>query len=468
MASASLSHPTPLSALPLADLEAAVAAFGPTDNTGLNFFLQHSTNAWVKFEADVRNAASTALNRLRSTGIHADELLRLCEHEEQTRCHAFQGAMMGEVGPDVYKAAVRSILEKLLGKLETYAPEPSLYQAAAQCLSEYMSALNHHCDICSDIAAPATRVASHSSSLPAIPENACDGADVSHRTGTESESNQLSEIGSEDGETLSVHSENTDHSGRFKPSRPVTLGAAAASSGSGAGEVPHDTASGGGLLRMIPAGSTVVPVPVAAFGPMTDEMRRERRRESNKKASVKYRSRKAGTLQQALSDCATARQQVSALSSQNAVLAAENQLLKQQVAFLQGILQKKGGHEVAGTAAAAPLMSAAALPMAPPLATTAPPPYALPSAAAQAAGVALAPPPPLASACIPLPSLGESLELAPPPEMGELEGASVVSATDSFGQEERARQHRGSRDAELEDAMLMSIDSIAMCDMLAL
>ena len=52
------------------------------------------------------------------------ELLRLCEFEEVTRCQAFQAAMMGEVGPAVYQAAVRSILEKLLGKLEIVAERP--------------------------------------------------------------------------------------------------------------------------------------------------------------------------------------------------------------------------------------------------------------------------------------------------------------------------------------------------------
>ena len=124
-------------------------------------------NAWVTFEATVRSAASTALGKLRAEGgPPCTELLRLCEFEEQTRCQAFQAAMMGEVGPAVYQATARSIVEKLLGKLETYAPEPSLYQAAAQCLSEYMSALNHHCDIC---AVPQVRSSRHRVGISSSP-----------------------------------------------------------------------------------------------------------------------------------------------------------------------------------------------------------------------------------------------------------------------------------------------------------
>ena len=73
-------------------------------------------------------------------------LLRLLEIEEYTRCQAFQACVMGEERSHVYQAAVRSIIEKLLGKLETHYP--SFYQAAAGCLSDYMSALNHHCEIC--------------------------------------------------------------------------------------------------------------------------------------------------------------------------------------------------------------------------------------------------------------------------------------------------------------------------------
>ena len=141
-----------LSELPMSELEAAVE-LATADVTFTSTFFHsdratHQPNAWVTFEATVRSAAATALGQLRSHGPPCSELLRLCEFEEQTRCQAFQAVMMGEVGPAVYPQTARSIVEKLLGKLETYAPEPSLYQAAAQCLSEYMSALNHHCDIC--------------------------------------------------------------------------------------------------------------------------------------------------------------------------------------------------------------------------------------------------------------------------------------------------------------------------------
>ena len=76
------------------------------------------------------------------------ELVRLLQQEEQTRCQAFQAAMMGEVHAGVYQNTVRSILEKLLAKLESLAFDQMLYRDAARCLSEYMSSLNHHCDTC--------------------------------------------------------------------------------------------------------------------------------------------------------------------------------------------------------------------------------------------------------------------------------------------------------------------------------
>ena len=46
-------------------------------------------------------------------------------------------------------------------------------------------------------------------------------------------------------------------------------------------------------------------------------------------------------MQQVLAELAASRHQVAGLSSQNAVLAAENQLLKQQVDFLQSMLQQR-------------------------------------------------------------------------------------------------------------------------------
>ena len=114
--------------------------------------LNRPDNEWVRFEAEVRSKHAVALVRLRrlwETGVAAEDvqpLLRLLEIEEYTRCQAFQACVMGEERSHVYQAAVRSIIEKLLGKLETHYP--SFYQAAAGCLSDYMSALNHHCEIC--------------------------------------------------------------------------------------------------------------------------------------------------------------------------------------------------------------------------------------------------------------------------------------------------------------------------------
>jgi len=148
-------------------------------------------NAWVRFEAEVRKANASAQSKMRQhAGERSLELLRLLEIEELTRCQAFQAALMGEVPPVVYSRTVRSILEKLLGKLECFSAEPALYQSAAQCLSEYMSALNHHSDICA--------VPKGAATLPSIEE----GRDY----GDHSASDLYSER-SEDTDTLSVHSE---------------------------------------------------------------------------------------------------------------------------------------------------------------------------------------------------------------------------------------------------------------------
>merc|ERR1711918_115963 len=65
--------------------------------------------------------------------------------------------------------------------------------------------------------------------------------------------------------------------------------------------------------------------------------------ESNKKAASKYRSKKSTSMQQVMGELSQLRQQMASFSSQNAVLAAENKLLKQQVAFLQGMLHPGGG-----------------------------------------------------------------------------------------------------------------------------
>ena len=113
--------------------------------------LHRPDNEWVRFEAEVRSKHAVALIRLRrlwETGAAAEDaqqLLRLLEIEEYTRCQAFQACVVGEERSHVYQNTVRSILEKLLGKLETHSPQ--FYQAAAGCLSDYLSALNHHCEV---------------------------------------------------------------------------------------------------------------------------------------------------------------------------------------------------------------------------------------------------------------------------------------------------------------------------------
>ena len=308
---------TQLESVSMQELEAIVHEVDPASIPSIESFLQRGENAWVCFEADVRSAAATALDRLRGPGGERyAELLRLCELEEQTRCQAFQATMMGEVAPSVYQATVRSILEKLLGRLETWAPEPSLYQAAAQCLSEYMSALNHHCEIC------AMPLRGSIGSLPAIAEGPPgDEAGMGSDLLDSEDAFDLSELGSEDAETLSMHS---DTSGSRPPRRLVGFGRSASGNG---------LASGAAALAAVAAGAGADP----------EEMRKERRRESNKRASVKYRQKKSGSMQQVLADMQAVRQQVSALSSQNAVLTAENGLLKQQVAFLQSVLQPQLG-----------------------------------------------------------------------------------------------------------------------------
>ena len=342
-----------LSELPMAELEACVEACMAA---GPSLFVDHAhqkENDWATFETAVRSAASIAFGRLRAQQLTScAELLRLCEFEEQTRCQAFQAAMMGEVKPSVYQATVRSILEKLLGKLETYAPDPSSYQAAAQCLSEYMSALNHHCDICAVPRSPAP--------LPAIAEDF--GLDSS---------DYPSELGSEDAETLSVHSETvSDHGSGIRLSG---FGSDGQTTGAlGFGRTPPGALGWGRDANAALGGSGVVSAAAAmaierppssctsASGSATaasdlDELRKERRREANKKASVKYRSKKNNSMQQVLAELGAARQQVGALSSQNAVLAAENQLLKQQVEFLQGVVQ---GGRAAGCGAGSPQQEA--------------------------------------------------------------------------------------------------------------
>jgi len=249
-----------------------------------------SDNAWVCFEAEVRRANASALSKIRHHGPHwGGELLRLLEIEEQTRCQAFQATLMGEVRPSVYVGTVRSILEKLLGKLETFSAEPALYQSAAQCLSEYLSSLNHHSDICA--------VPGGTAPLPAIEE----GRDYG-----ELSSDVYSER-SEDTDTLSVHSEQMFTS----TESPAAM---------------QQNEAGGFCFGM-----TGLPLAAPAAVAMSlEDIRKERRRESNKKAASKYRSKKTVTMQQVLNESQQLRQQMAGVVSQNAVLAAENNLLKQQ------------------------------------------------------------------------------------------------------------------------------------------
>lgn len=271
-------------------------------------------NTWACYDAEVRRANASALGKIRQFGggERCAELLRLLEIEEQTRCHAFQATLLGEVRPAVYIGTVRSILEKLLGKLEYFSAEPALYQSAAQCLSEYMSSLNHHSDLCAVQRSP--------QQLPAIEEGR-DYADLSSDIYSER---------SEDTDTLSVHSEQT----LTAEAQPAGVDAFCFGSADG-------RRSSGGCAPMAPMGPDTMSGVVACMS--LDDIRKERRRESNKKAASKYRSKKTVTLQQVMAEAAQLRQQMASMSSQTAVLAAENKLLKQQVAFLQGMLQTGGG-----------------------------------------------------------------------------------------------------------------------------
>jgi len=222
---------------------------GPSAPAQISPPLNRPDNAWVRFEAEVRSKHAVALMRLRrlwETGVAAEDvqpLLRLLEIEEYTRCQAFQACVMGEERSHVYQAAVRSIIEKLLGKLETHYP--SFYQAAAGCLSDYMSALNHHCEICVVPPPP--------SALPAIAEGSAHGyADsASQMTGYSSEGRSEA---SRSEDTLSVCSNRVDGS-------DAQHGCLMDGSVDGRGR-----ASSGGALR-------------------SAEERVERRRESNKKAA---------------------------------------------------------------------------------------------------------------------------------------------------------------------------------------
>ena len=273
-----------------------------------------STTMWVRFEANVRSAHAAAAKLLREQGTF--ELVRLLDQEEQTRCQAFQGVLMGEVQPPVYQSTVRSILEKLLAKLETCSYEPSIYRGSAQCLSEYMSALNHHCDTC---AAPAALEPPER--LDAIAEAAgeCefyDSASIASNESSRSASSRSASISS---------SLDTAHA----------CAAAIMGAGTRAGPSMDGT-------RAPLANTMMVGIGVGAAA-TSEELRKQRRRESNRSASIKYRSKKTATLSTLMADNANLRSQLASMSSQNAVLTAENKLLKQQVSFMQGIFQGRRG-----------------------------------------------------------------------------------------------------------------------------
>jgi len=291
---------------------------------------------WLTYQQQVVSAFGGATSRLRlAMGERAADLIRLLEIEEQTRCQAFQATLMGEVRAPVYQTAVRSILEKVLAKLETLGAEPLAYQAAAQCLSEYMSALNHHAEICaSGHEYPPSR-----SSLPAIDEGSALGYQSDHSCSIRSEESLATSHRSE--ETLSMLSDADSLYGRAH---------ALSADGSGLSLAPEDP---------------------------RDAVRKERRRESNKKAATKYRSKKSANISAMMAENAALHHQAAGLSSQVAVLAAENRLLKQQMGFLQNLLQ--GNPELAAQLAAAGAAGGSASAAA--AAAAAPAPTAAPTAA---------------------------------------------------------------------------------------
>lgn len=284
----------------------------------------------------MRSAHAAACSRLRQQGSErCFELVRLLEIEEQTRCQAFQGVLMGEVNGRLYQSAVRSILEKLLAKLETWSHEPTLYRGAAQCLSEYMSSLNHHCDT---LAVPSpSNAATDLTGLDAIVES----------EGEDKYNLDASSICSAE----SLHSDSTLSS--VRSDRVLSLGETSSQCLGFGGETVSTAAAAVSVLPTSVPQMHVMPT----FTASKEELRKERRRESNRNASTKYRSKKTATLSTLMAENAQLRQQVASFSSQCAVLGAENKLLKQQVSFLQGILQGQGQNAAAGTASNTALAS---------------------------------------------------------------------------------------------------------------
>jgi hypothetical protein len=291
----------------LADLESMALSAGLESLVSGGTSPSTSATLWQRFEGEVRAAHARAMHGLQALGGDADmwgqlprteELLRLLQQEEQTRCQAFQAAMMGEVPAHVYQATVRSILEKLLGKLEALSGDQMLYRGAARCLSEYMSSLNHHCDTCVVPCGAAPMEADRSMNVIFEAEDAFESEELYSESSSDIGSAGYGEGGRERAATWGAP-------GSFQP-----------------GTAPLQNAAPG------------------LTGPLSAEERKQRRRESNRAASSKYRSKKSGTVSTLMADNNQLRGQMAQLGSQNAVLTAENQLLKQQVAFLQGILKE--------------------------------------------------------------------------------------------------------------------------------
>lgn len=275
--------------------------------------LNRPDNAWVRFEAEVRSKHAMALMKLRrlwesggASDAELHPLLKLLDIEEQTRCQAFQACVMGEERSHVYQAVVRSIIEKLLGKLETHTLEthtPSVYQGTVQCLSDYLSALNHHCEICVVPPPP--------SALPAIAEGSAIGYSASQLTGYSSES----------------ASETRSHASRSEDT--LSTCSAGLSDALPLGQGPL-----GATYHVEESRRSSFELPFDGSASGREGDRAERRRESNKKAASRYRTKKSATSSSLMADNTALRQQMSTLASQSAVLSAENKLLTQQVAFL--------------------------------------------------------------------------------------------------------------------------------------
>lgn len=98
---------------------------------------------------------------------------------------------------------------------------------------------------------------------------------------------------------------------------------------------------------------------------LSDAERLERRRESNKRAASKYRTKRTDHIHGASQENIELRQQVGMLTNRVSVLAAENELLRQQVTFLQSMLQNGSGAPGAPSAISVP--SAVSVPSAMPM-----------------------------------------------------------------------------------------------------